>query len=203
MYFRSINGELEYPSTDLHVQGSPSFNLLHALRGPFTKTGDFLAHNLRANLLKYETFPAETLAAAVSRGRIDESSEDDVPELSYRAKASQDDHSVADNHLAKSGFQDTRELENASISPAIATRLERAKHVMKKGLELCYFYPGDSLEGDGATPFTIHLDDFRLSNVLVRQGAPFCSRHHILTMLACRLMKPLERLTATSILRLR
>jgi hypothetical protein len=62
-FFRSAGGELDYPSTDLHSPGLPSFAALHALRGPFPHTGEFLAPEIRANLLKYEAFPQETLEA--------------------------------------------------------------------------------------------------------------------------------------------
>jgi len=60
-FYRCLGGKLDYPSTNLHSPGSPLFAALHALRGPFTHTGEFLAHGIRANLFKYDTFPKETL----------------------------------------------------------------------------------------------------------------------------------------------
>ncbi len=52
---------LDYPTTDLHAPSSLSAQRLHALRGPFTTTSDYLAHYLRACLFKMTEFPKETM----------------------------------------------------------------------------------------------------------------------------------------------
>lgn len=49
-------------------------------------------------------------------------------------------------------------------------RLERGQRVLEKVEELCAIYPGDTpvYEGGATTSFSLKLDDFRLSNIMVR-----------------------------------
>ncbi|KAM4057440.1 phosphotransferase enzyme family protein [Hirsutella rhossiliensis] len=60
-FFHSLDGILDYPTTDLHTLPSSSSTRLHSLRGPFTGAGDYLAHHLRALLFKCTEFPKETM----------------------------------------------------------------------------------------------------------------------------------------------
>jgi hypothetical protein len=50
--------------------------------------------------------------------------------------------------------------------------LENAERALQKGLKLCTIYPGDILIHEQTTaskePFSLRLDDFRLSNIMVR-----------------------------------
>lgn len=146
-FFRYIDGEPDYPSTDLHSPGSSSFNALHALRGPFSHAGDFLASSTRANLFKCETFPRETLAAlgTVSKGGDEKDKPSEKEQTDRQRKSSQETP------------QET---------------FERAKRIMKKGIELCDIYPGDAcVWGEEIStpdrPFTLYWYDFRLANFLV------------------------------------
>lgn len=56
-------------------------------------------------------------------------------------------------------------------------RLERGERVLRKAFDLCAVYPGDTpIHGQDAgapieKPFSLRLDDFRLSNIMVRLRA--------------------------------
>jgi len=62
------------------------------------------------------------------------------------------------------------ELEEADAQEA-DTRLETGERVLRKALELCTIYPGNDPAGGPITtptkPFSLRLDDFRLSNIMV------------------------------------
>lgn len=62
------------------------------------------------------------------------------------------------------------ELDGAD-EEAAASRLEVAECVLRKALELCAVYPGNNQPGGPTstlmTPFSLRLDDFRLSNIMV------------------------------------
>ncbi|KAF9224654.1 hypothetical protein BS17DRAFT_703073 [Gyrodon lividus] len=55
---------------------------------------------------------------------------------------------------------------------AAASRLEVGERVLRKALELCTVYPGNHQPGGPIStptePFSLRLDDFRLSNIMVR-----------------------------------
>ncbi len=61
-------------------------------------------------------------------------------------------------------------------------RLEQGERVLKKALELCSVYPGDiQIHGQEAAPikpFSLRLDDFRLSNIMVGLRAHFPFVHY-------------------------
>jgi hypothetical protein len=58
---------------------------------------------------------------------------------------------------------------------AAVIHLEQGERVLQKALKLCFAYPGDiQIHGQEATPikpFSLRLDDFRLSNIMVRLRA--------------------------------
>jgi len=62
------------------------------------------------------------------------------------------------------------ELEDAD-APSSERRLEQGQRVIKKALELCSIYPGDhqvpTQISTPEAPFSLKLDDFRLSNIMV------------------------------------
>ena len=62
------------------------------------------------------------------------------------------------------------ELEEADAQTA-DSRLETGERVLRKALELCTVYPGNNPPGGPITtptqPFSLRLDDFRLSNIMV------------------------------------
>lgn len=62
------------------------------------------------------------------------------------------------------------ELEEADVQEA-DTRLETGERALRKALELCTIYPGNNPPGGPITtptkPFSLRLDDFRLSNIMV------------------------------------
>lgn len=60
-FFRSLDGILDYCTTNLHTLPASSSTRLHSLRGPFNSAGDYLAHYLRALLFKCTEFPKETM----------------------------------------------------------------------------------------------------------------------------------------------
>jgi len=159
-FFRSSRGELHYPSTDLHFPRSPSFATLHALRGPFTHTGEFIAHEIRANLFKCEAFPQETLEM------LDAAAHTSVAAETHLSDDRQDRQSeVLTNNYRVSGQEDNSQESRQEV-------LERARRTMKKAIKLCDIYPGDApvWDGDVSTPdrpFTLHWHDFRLANILV------------------------------------
>jgi len=52
---------------------------------------------------------------------------------------------------------------------AAVIHLEQGKRVLQKALTLCLVYPGDfPIHGQEARSFSLRLDDFRLSNIMVR-----------------------------------
>ncbi|KZP12308.1 hypothetical protein FIBSPDRAFT_836340, partial [Athelia psychrophila] len=62
-FYRTSDGVLEYPDSDLIVPNTPSYNNLHSLRGPFAHASEYLSSYLRAELLKLSVCRAETLAS--------------------------------------------------------------------------------------------------------------------------------------------
>ncbi|KAI6020795.1 kinase-like domain-containing protein, partial [Pisolithus microcarpus] len=62
------------------------------------------------------------------------------------------------------------EMEEAD-QEAAASRLELGERVLRKALELCSVYPGNHQPGGPIStperPFSLHLDDFRLSNIMI------------------------------------
>lgn len=69
-------------------------------------------------------------------------------------------------------MNDEENKQSTKTSTDLLPKLERAKAVMKKGIELCYVYPGDHCvwKANVTTPdrpFTLVLGDFRLTNILV------------------------------------
>lgn len=139
VFFQTADGKLDYPSTDLHSPGSESFAALHALRSPFTQTGDFLAHEIRARLFKYETFPRETLAVLDTASRTSDTAEADLngdPQESPRET------------LERAKRTMKKAIKLCNIYPGDAP-----------------VWDGDVPTPD--RPFTLHWHDFRLANILV------------------------------------
>lgn len=70
---------------------------------------------------------------------------------------------------------------------AAITRLEQGERVLRKALELCSVYPGNNqIHGQETTPikpFSLRLDDFRLSNIMVgsfRASLVSAGHHYLL-----------------------
>jgi hypothetical protein len=63
------------------------------------------------------------------------------------------------------------ELQECDPTQLAESRLELGERVMRKAIELCSVYPGDTLIPPNITtpqrPFSLKLDDFRLSNVMI------------------------------------
>jgi hypothetical protein len=63
------------------------------------------------------------------------------------------------------------EIHECDPTHSAESRLELGERVMRKAIELCSVYPGDMLIPPNITtpqkPFSLKLDDFRLSNVMV------------------------------------
>jgi hypothetical protein len=140
-FYRSLDGFDDYPSTDLHVPGSPLTTELHSFRGPFTNTGDFLAHYLRALSFKVEKCPEETLQALMVDCEVETLSENPVAELRLKREWAQEISQKAQNVLKKA----VELCDYYSDDPPV-------------GLDIP---PPSEL------PFTLCLDDFRLNNILV------------------------------------
>ena len=144
-FFRSLDGIVDYATTDLHTLSSLSNTRLHSLRGPFTSAGDYLAHYLRALLFKCTEFPNETM----------EQLEDDE-----EAEGDDEDAKLESHHEKK------RE---------ILQRAERVlqKAITLCGVYPgdAPVYPGASTPKQ---PFTLRMDDFRLVNILVSMPTAIC-----------------------------
>src|ERR1700733_4818840 len=126
-FHRFSEGKPDYPSTDLHSPGSPSFTVLHALRGPFAHAGEFIAHRTRAYLFKCELFPQEALQMASNDAEADLNDEQQDVEAE---DSSTDSDQVSD-------------VEN-SLPESPQEALQRAKTMMKTAIKVCDIYPGDT-----------------------------------------------------------
>lgn len=140
-FYRFLDGLEDYPNTDLHTLRSSSAAKLHSLRGPFTKAGEFVAHYLKALSFKMEEYPEETLQALMDDNQVSHTVEDPVVELQSRREEAQE-------------------------------TMQKAHRALKKAVMLCDLYPGDlpvypGVPSNPELPFTLHLDDFRLINILV------------------------------------
>lgn len=67
-FYRALDGIIEHPGCDLTVPNTPSYDSLHALRGPFPHASDYLKSSLRAQLHKISIRRSETLASLVLEG---------------------------------------------------------------------------------------------------------------------------------------
>jgi len=136
-----VDGKLDYPSADLHSPGSPSFTALHALRGPFTHTAEFLAHEIKANLFKCEAFPQETLnTSCKSDDQQDKQAKDPVSGQKNKS------HEIEALERAKRIMN--KAIKLCDIYPGDAP-----------------VWSGGVSTPD--RPFTLHWYDFRLANILV------------------------------------
>jgi hypothetical protein len=140
-FYRSLDGSHDDPSTDLHVPGSYLTTELHSLRGPFTNTGDFLAHYFRALSFKIEKYPGETLQALMDDSEVETLSEDTVAQLHLKREWAQGIIQKARSVLKKA----MKLCDYYSDDPPV----------------------GPDIPPPSELPFTLCLDDFRLNNILV------------------------------------
>lgn len=170
-FHRFSEGKPDYPSTDLHSPGSPSFMALHVLRGPFAHAGEFIAHRTRAYLFKCESFPQQALQMASNDAEADLNDEQQDVQAED-ASTDSDQESDGESSLSESTDSDqVSDVEN-SLPESPQEALERAKTIMKTAIKVCDIYPGDTpvWHMDISTPdrpFTLHWYDFRLGNILV------------------------------------